>query len=120
MVAYRWLAFLGALVGLGATGGLVWVVSRYPPTGMAVAAFFLLVFLAATGWACPALSFVNWRFAGPDHGTDALRQSVWVGLLVALGLWLRAMQAFTWTALILLAAVLAFAELFILRARRGR
>ncbi|MGC8837356.1 MAG: hypothetical protein ACP5UM_02960 [Anaerolineae bacterium] len=118
MLAYRRLAFLGALVGLGATGGLVWVVSHYPPTGMAVVAFFLLAFLAATGWACPAMAFLNRRFAGPDHSTDALRQSAWVGLLVALGLWLQAMRVLTWTAFLLLVAVLALAELFILRARK--
>lgn len=120
MVAYRRLAFLGALVGLGATGGLAWVVSHYPPKGMAIVAFFLLAFLAATGWACPALAFLNRRFAGPDHSADALRQSAWVGLLVALGLWLRAMRVSPWTALILLVAVLVLAELLILRTRRGR
>jgi hypothetical protein len=119
MVAYRRLAFLGVLVGLGATGGLAWVVSHYPPRGVAVVAFFLLTFLAATGWACPAMAFLNRRFAGPDRGTDALRQSVWVGLLVALVLWLRAMRVFTWIALVLLMAVLALAELFILRTRKG-
>lgn len=118
MVAYRWLAFLGTLVGLGATGGLVWLVEHYPPVGMAVMAFFLLVFLAATGWACPVMAFLNRRFAGPDHSTDALRQSVWVGLLVTLGLWLQTMRVFTWIALILLVAILALAEWFILRVRK--
>lgn len=118
MVAYRRLAFLGALVSLAATGGLAWVISRYPPTGMALVAFFLLIFLAATGLACPVMAFLNYRFAGLDRSTDALRQSVWVGLLVALGLWLRAMGVLTWMVLILLAAVLALAELFILRTRK--
>ncbi|MBC7223067.1 MAG: hypothetical protein H5T59_02125 [Anaerolineae bacterium] len=118
MVAYRRLAFVGVLVALAAGGGLVWVVTRYPPTGAAVPAFFLLAFLAVTGLACPAAVYLNYRFAGLGRGSDALRQSVWVGILATLGLWLQAMRVFTWTALVLLAAALLLAELFILRTRK--
>lgn len=120
MVAYRRLAFAGVVMGLGAMGGLFWLVNRYPPTGVALVAFFLLVFLVAAGLAWAATSFLNRRFAGAGHVGDALRQGVWVGLLTAFCLWLKMVGVFSWALAIMLAAVFALVELFIRRTREGQ
>ena len=118
MVAYRRLAFAGTVIGLSAIAGLVWLVNRYPPTGMALVAFFPLAFLAVVGSTCPVMSFLNGRFFGAGRVKDALRQSLWAGVIVTLCLWLRVMEAFSWSVAALLAAVFVLIELFIRRTRQ--
>jgi len=119
VVEYRRLAFAGVVVGLGAIAGLFWLVNQYPPSRTSLFAFFPLVFLASAGMACPVMAFLNRRFAGAGHVGDAVRQSLWVGLVVAFCLWLRVMGAFSWPVAVTLAAVFLLIELFIRRARQG-
>ena len=117
MVAYRRLAFVGFLFGAAALVGVGWLWTNYPPEGVALLGFFPLAFVAVSGLACVLVSLLTGRFAGPGHLGDAFRQSVWVGLVVTICIWLIHLEAFSWPVAILLAMVFLLVELFIRRMR---
>ena len=85
---------VGVVMMLVGWGGLFWLVTTQPVTlGPEIWMFFLLLQFAVTGTVMPIMRYLNVRFTRLDRplppGGVIVRQSVWVGLFVAICAWMQ-------------------------------
>jgi hypothetical protein len=112
----RWMPY-AVLVALLAWAGL-WGVIQLPITDASTAIFFVLLFIAITGTAMPPVAYLNARFGQVDsqrvHRVRFIRQSIWMGTFVVIAGWLQTRRILTVTLALILLAVLALTETFLI------
>jgi hypothetical protein len=105
------------LVALIAWAGL-WAVTRLPVTDAAQIVFFTLLFVATASTMMPPVAYLNARFGQNSsqriHRARFVRQSIWVGTFVVIAGWLQSRRMLTTTLALILLAVLALTETFLI------
>lgn len=109
---FRWSAL--ALIVIG-WGGLYFILTQTLPYVWSRWGFFVLVLMALTGTALPAVYFFHKRFPGeePAEPHVIIRQSLWVGVYGATLAWLQLGRLVTLYVILGLAGGLIAAEYFI-------
>jgi hypothetical protein len=112
----RWIV-IAVLVALLAWTCL-WGVVQLPITGASQGVFFVLLFIATASTVMPPLAYLNARF-GRDHKPRThrarfVRQSIWTGVFVVIAGWLQTRRILTATLALILMAVLALTETFLI------
>jgi hypothetical protein len=112
----RWIA-VAVLVALLAWLGL-WGVVQLPITDASQAVFFALLFVATASTVMPPVAYLNARFAQVSeprtYRVRFVRQSIWLGLFVVIAGWLQTRRILTVTLALILMAVLALTETFLI------
>jgi len=105
------------LVALLAWAGL-WGVLQLPITDASTVIFFVLLFVAITSTAMPPVAYLNARFGQVDsqrvYRVRFIRQSIWMGTFVVIAGWLQTRRILTVTLALILLAVLALTETFLI------
>jgi hypothetical protein len=112
----RWIIIV-VLVALLAWMGL-WGVVQLPITNASQVVFFALLFIATVSTVLPPIAYLNARFV-PEISPRILRvrfvrQSIWLGLFVVIAGWLQTRRMLTVTLALILMAVLALTETFLI------
>lgn len=112
----RWI--VGAvLVALLAWASL-WGVVQLPITNPSQVVFFALLFVATASTVMPPIAYLNVRFAQESNPRTwqarFVRQSIWLGLFVVIAGWLQTRRILTVTLAMILMAVLALTETFLI------
>ena len=111
------MAEVNRLIALIAWTGL-WGVTRLPVTDAAHVVFFILLFAAVTSTVMPPVAYLNARFARNDNQRVQrmrfVRQSIWIGTFVVIAGWLQTRRMLTTTLALILMAVLALMETFLI------
>ncbi|MCU0476702.1 MAG: hypothetical protein MUC99_11440 [Anaerolineae bacterium] len=112
-----------ALMGVTAWVGLYWLIFQNPPhIGGQLWLFFVLLSIAVSCTVLPFVRYFNVRLTPLDRDLPPsgviIRQSVWVGLYVAVCAWLQIPRALSVAAATLLAIAFIGVEVF-LRAREN-
>ena len=113
-------AILFAIIGWWGLYELTRQVSPDQPGALAF--FFSLLFLAASGTLAPAASYLNRRFAPEATAKDPwrpFRHSVWGGLCVAICAWLQMVRIFNVGFALIIALMFVAIEILIVRLRAG-
>ena len=112
----RWIA-IAVLVALLAWLCL-WGVVQLPITNASQVVFFVLLFVATACTVMPPVAYLNDRFAqkGSLRTLRArfVRQSIWLGAFVVIAGWLQTRRILTLTLALILMAVLALTETFLI------
>jgi hypothetical protein len=112
----RWMPY-AVLAALLAWAGL-WGVVQLPITDASKVIFFVLLFIAITSTAMPPVAYLNARFGqvGRErtHRVRFILQSVWMGTFVVIAGWLQTRRILTVTLALILLAVLALTETFLI------
>ena len=112
----RWMSY-AVLIALLAWAGL-WGVVQLPITGASQVVFFSLLFVAVSSTVMPAAAYLNARFGHSAseriHRVRFVRQSVWLGVFVVIAGWLQTRRILTVTLALILMAVLALTETFLI------
>ena len=105
------------LTALLAWAGL-WGVVQLPITDASKVIFFVLLFIAITSTTMPPVAYLNARFGqiGSQRIYRArfIRQSIWMGTFVVIAGWLQTRRMLTVTLALILLAVLALTETFLI------
>lgn len=94
------------------------LVVGFSPEGPLVYLFYALVVLGVSSTLMPLVYFLHWRFGDGRENPRwfrYIRQSLWVGALVAFYLWLNSLRALSVPAFLLGMCIVALVELIILR-----
>jgi hypothetical protein len=112
----RWMPY-ALLTALFAWAGL-WGVVQLPITDASKVIFFALLFVAIASTAMPPVAYLNARFGRIDsqrvHRARFVRQSIWMGTFVVVAGWLQTRRMLTVTLALILLAVLALTEMFLI------
>jgi hypothetical protein len=109
---------LGAvgLMILGWGGLYILVTTQVPGLGPEIWIFFLLLDMAVTGTAIPVVRWLNVRVFSrrdPPPGGVIVRQSVWIGLFVAICAWLQIGRVLTVSVAFFIVLVFAVLEVYL-------
>lgn len=106
-----------ALMMIGGWGGLYWLTTTQIPRVGQRWIFFVLLFVAVTGTAVPAVRWLNVRLTPVTRilppGGILVRQAIWIGLYVVLAAWLRIPRSLTLPVAFFLALALIVIEIFL-------
>lgn len=112
----RWIV-IAVLVALLAWASL-WGVVQLPITDASQGVFFTLLFIATASTVMPPIAYLNARFArehkARTHRARFVRQSIWLGIFVVIAGWLQTRRILTLTLALILMAVLALTETFLI------
>ena len=112
----RWIIIV-VLVALLAWMGL-WGVVQLPITNASQVVFFALLFIATVSTVLPPIAYLNARFVTEISPrilrVRFVRQSIWLGLFVVIAGWLQTRRMLTVTLALILMAVLALTETFLI------
>lgn len=112
----RWIT-IAVLVALLAWTSL-WGVVQLPITHASQVVFFAMLFVAITSTVMPPVAYLNARFAQASNPRTQrvrfVRQSIWLGVFVVVAGWLQARRVLTLTLALILIAVLALTETFLI------
>ena len=112
----RWMMIV-VLVALLAWMSL-WGVVQLPITNPSQVVFFALLFIATASTVMPPVAYLNARFAQDSnprtHRSRFVRQSIWLGIFVVIAGWLQTRRILTVTLALILVAVLALTETFLI------
>ena len=96
----------------------LWGVVQLPITNASQVVFFALLFVATACTVMPPVAYLNNRFAqeGSLRTLRArfVRQSIWLGTFVVIAGWLQTRRMLTLTLALILMAVLALTETFLI------
>ncbi len=106
-----------AMLGVGGIGLATLITIALPRIGAELWLYFLFIHLVVTGFSLPIVRFINMRFipltAEPPSGGVLVRQSIWIGLFVVIGVWLQILRVLSVATLVLLALVFVVLEVFL-------
>jgi hypothetical protein len=112
----RWVS-VAVLVALLSWTGL-WGVVQLPITDLAQILFFVLLFVATASTVMPPVAYLNARFGQAEnqrtHRSRFVRQSIWLGAFAVTAAWLRTRRMLTVTLALILMAVFALTETFLI------
>ena len=112
----RWIV-ITVLVALLAWMGL-WGVVQLPITNASQVVFFALLFIATACTVMPPIAYLNVRFAQSGNlrtqQVRFVRQSIWLGVFAVIAGWLQTRRILTVTLALILMAVLALTETFLI------
>jgi hypothetical protein len=116
----RWIT-VAVLVALLAWMSL-WGVVQLPITHASQGVFFAMLFVATASTVMPPVAYLNARFAHRHmpqsnprtHRVRFVRQSIWLGVFVVVAGWLQTRRVLTVTLALILIAVLALTETFLI------
>jgi hypothetical protein len=112
----QWVTY-AVLVATLTWAGL-WGVTRFPVTDAAQVVFFALLFVAIASTVMPAVAYLNARFGKVNsqrtYRARFVRQSIWLGIFVVIVGWLQTRRMLTVTLALILMAVLALTETFLI------
>jgi hypothetical protein len=112
----HWMPFV-ILIALLAWLGL-WGLIQLPITGVTRVLFFVVLFGAITNTVMPPIAYLNARFGRcrdqRTYQARFVRQSIWLGLLIAVLGWLQMRRILTFSLAMILAAVFGLTETFLL------
>ncbi|GAB4402583.1 MAG: hypothetical protein Kow00123_13010 [Anaerolineales bacterium] len=94
------------------------LVTGFSPTEPLIYLFYALLALGVSGTLMPVVYYLHVRFGGDRDNPRwfrYIRQSLWIGALVAFYLWLNSLRALSVPALLLGICIAALVELVILR-----
>lgn len=112
----RWIT-VAVLVALLAWASL-WGVVQLPITSASQVIFFTMLFVATASTVMPPVAYLNARFAQDSNPRTRrvrfVRQSIWLGIFVVIAGWLQTRRVLTVTIALILIAVLALTETFLI------
>jgi hypothetical protein len=112
----RWVS-AAVLVALLSWTGL-WGVVQLPITDLAQILFFVLLFVAIASTVMPPIAYFNARFGKAEnqrtYRSRFVRQSIWLGTFAVIAAWLRTRRMLTVTLALILMAVFALTETFLI------
>ena len=112
----RWMIYV-ILIAFASWAGL-WGITYLPINGTSKSVFFVLLFSAITSTMMPVVSYLNARFGKfsnvRTYGVRFVRQSIWIGLFLAVTAWLQMQRALNATLALILMAVLVLIETFMI------
>jgi hypothetical protein len=111
---WMWYVFLFAVLSwLG-----LWTLVQLPVTGPTRVLFFVLLLTGITSTTMPPIAYLNARFGRfrnqRTFRARFIRQSIWLGLLIVVLGWLQMRRILSTTLAMILTAVFALIETFIL------
>jgi hypothetical protein len=112
----RWITYAVLIATLSWLG--LWGVTRFPVSDAALVVFFVLLFVAIASTVMPAVAYLNARFGKVEsqriYRARFVRQSIWLGIFVVIVGWLQTRRMLTATLALILMAVLALTEMFLI------
>lgn len=116
----RWMLY-AALIAVSSWLG-IWGLIHLPVTDLTRVLFFLLLFFAIASTAMPPIAYLNARFGRCRNQRTFqarfIRQSIWLGLLIVVLGWLQMRRILTTTVAMIMAAVFALTETYLLTRER--
>jgi hypothetical protein len=112
----QWITYAVLIATLSWLG--LWGVTRFPVSDAALVVFFVLLFVAIASTVMPAVAYLNARFGKLEsqriYRVRFIRQSIWLGIFVVIVGWLQTRRMLTVTLALILMAVLALTEMFLI------
>ncbi len=106
------------IMAVGGWGGLAYlVITTKPRIGGEIWLFFILLQIAVTGTAIPAVHWVSQRLAPAHRGAPlsgvVVRRSVWIGIIIVTSAWLMIPRYLSLPVLLILMLLFFVVEVFL-------